>query len=61
MEEKDFIKMMVNDMMQAEHVTLEQKHGALDALQEDIDNLDDADEKAEMQKFLNEHRNTLNK
>lgn len=61
MEEKDFIKMMVDDIMDADHVTLEQKHGALDALQQDIDLLDDADEKQEMQEFLNEHRNNLNK
>lgn len=63
MEEKDFIKMMVNDMMSSDRLSLEKKHDALDALQEDIDNLspEDADEQKEMQEFLDEHRAKLNK
>lgn len=63
MEEKDFIKMMVNDMMSGDRLSLEKKHDALDALQEDIDNLspEDADEQKEMQEFLNEQRAKLNK
>lgn len=63
MEEKDFIKMMVNDMMSGDRLPLEKKHDALDALQEDIDNLspENADEQKEMQEFLDEHRAKLNK
>lgn len=63
MQEKDFIKMMVNDMMSGDRLSLKKKHDALDALQDDIDNLspEDADEQKEMQEFLDEHRAKLNK
>lgn len=63
MEEKDFIKLMVKDMMASDALSLEKKHDALDALQEDINNLspEDADEQKEMQEFLDEQRAELNK